>query len=180
MRLEVAELYALVARHGAVGELGRVLVAGALAESGGDPQAVGDDGHAVGLWQLHDQGLGAGLTVSERMDPDLSARIMVPVYAREWERWGSMGFVGEERALRTYLWAERPYQFQDLSSQAAQRFLAQYRALPLPPSPPDFEAMWARLENWRAHVQGVWVPEIRARTRSPVIRAIVAEMAKPV
>lgn len=33
----------------------------ALAESGGDPGAVGDQGHSVGLMQLHDGGFGAGL-----------------------------------------------------------------------------------------------------------------------
>ncbi|MEO6045315.1 MAG: transglycosylase SLT domain-containing protein, partial [Tepidiformaceae bacterium] len=32
-----------------------------LSESGGRPDAVGDSGHSVGLFQLHDQGYGAGM-----------------------------------------------------------------------------------------------------------------------
>ena len=37
-----------------------------LQESGGDPEAVGDGEHSVGLMQLHDRGAGAGMTVEER------------------------------------------------------------------------------------------------------------------
>jgi soluble lytic murein transglycosylase-like protein len=38
-------------------------------ESGFDPNASGDDGHSIGLMQLHDQGAGAGWTVEQRRDP---------------------------------------------------------------------------------------------------------------
>src|SRR4029450_13161498 len=44
-------------------------------ESGGDPRAVGDHGHSVGLFQLHDQGMGAGLSVADRQNPGLNAAV---------------------------------------------------------------------------------------------------------
>lgn len=44
-------------------------------ESNFDPNAIGDQGHSVGLGQLHDQGAGAGYTVEQRKDPDLNARV---------------------------------------------------------------------------------------------------------
>lgn len=43
----------------------------ALAESGGDPNAVGDQGHSIGLMQLHDAGVGSGL-FDLRYDPLLN------------------------------------------------------------------------------------------------------------
>lgn len=50
-------------------------VVGALAnawhESGWNPRAVGDSGHAVGFWQLRDDGLGKGMG-DLRFDPALS------------------------------------------------------------------------------------------------------------
>ncbi|MHB1416924.1 MAG: transglycosylase SLT domain-containing protein [Chloroflexota bacterium] len=42
-----------------------------LAESSGNPAAVGDDGHSVGLMQLHDEGFGMGLS-DLRYDPSLN------------------------------------------------------------------------------------------------------------
>ncbi|MCL5110672.1 MAG: transglycosylase SLT domain-containing protein [Chloroflexi bacterium] len=42
-----------------------------LEESGGNPAAVGDQGHSVGLMQLHDQGVGSGL-LDLRYDPLLN------------------------------------------------------------------------------------------------------------
>ncbi|MDA8217474.1 MAG: transglycosylase SLT domain-containing protein [Dehalococcoidales bacterium] len=42
-----------------------------LAESAGNPQAVGDDGHSVGLMQLHDEGFGMGIS-DLRYDPSLN------------------------------------------------------------------------------------------------------------
>lgn len=39
-------------------------------ESGGDPKIVGDAGHSIGLFQMHDQGAGYGLTIAQREDPE--------------------------------------------------------------------------------------------------------------
>lgn len=44
------------------------------AESGGRVDAVGDAGHSVGLFQMHDQGAGFGLTVAQRQNPDVQFR----------------------------------------------------------------------------------------------------------
>jgi Transglycosylase SLT domain len=50
-------------------------------ESGGDPNAIGDNGHSVGLFQLNDQGEGAGMTVAQRQDPYQNALIALRVVA---------------------------------------------------------------------------------------------------
>lgn len=44
-------------------------------ESGFNPEAIGDNGHSVGLMQLHDQGAGAGLTTAQRMDIETNLRV---------------------------------------------------------------------------------------------------------
>ncbi len=43
-----------------------------LSESGGRPDAVGDQSHSVGLFQLHDQGYGTGMS-DTRFDPETNA-----------------------------------------------------------------------------------------------------------
>lgn len=47
----------------------QVAIAIAQQESGLDPNAVGDNGHSIGLFQLYDQGEGAGMTDAQRRDP---------------------------------------------------------------------------------------------------------------
>ena len=44
-------------------------IVNAWAESGLDANVLGDSGHSVGLFQLHDKGGGHGLTVEYRRDP---------------------------------------------------------------------------------------------------------------
>jgi len=39
----------------------------AVVESRLNPGAIGDDGHSLGMWQLHDEGAGAGMTDDERI-----------------------------------------------------------------------------------------------------------------
>jgi len=41
----------------------------AAVESGYNPNAIGDNGHSVGLYQLNDAGEGAGMTVAQRENP---------------------------------------------------------------------------------------------------------------
>jgi hypothetical protein len=50
-------------------------VATMLVESGGDNRAVGDGGHSIGLFQLHDQGQGAGMSSADRQDPRRNAEV---------------------------------------------------------------------------------------------------------
>ena len=45
-------------------------------ESGFNPSAVGDGGHSVGLFQLHDQGMGYGMG-NARYDPETNARVAI-------------------------------------------------------------------------------------------------------
>lgn len=45
-------------------------VVNAWHESALDPNAIGDSGLSVGLFQLHERGAGAGLSVEARQDPD--------------------------------------------------------------------------------------------------------------
>lgn len=62
-------LYDVVAAIAADRDVPRELVlAVILQESGGDPDAIGDDGHSVGLMQLHDRGEGSGMTVEDRQN----------------------------------------------------------------------------------------------------------------
>ena len=65
-----------------------------MAESGGDPNAVGDDGAAVGLFQLHERGMGAGLG-DLRRDPELNAAIGARGLADGWHEGIRQGLDGE-------------------------------------------------------------------------------------
>lgn len=60
-----------------LGFLGPALVANAYAESRLDPLAAGDAGHSVGLFQLYDKGLGAGMSVEDRQNPRLNTRAVL-------------------------------------------------------------------------------------------------------
>lgn len=58
-------------------------VANAWAESGFNPNAVGDSGRSVGLFQLHEAGVGSGMSVEARRDPHTNARTMANWGLRE-------------------------------------------------------------------------------------------------
>lgn len=63
--------------QGGFGWLGPAAVANAYAESRLDPMAAGDNGASIGLFQLHERGAGAGLTVEQRQNPVVNcARIL--------------------------------------------------------------------------------------------------------
>jgi hypothetical protein len=79
----------------------RIVLATIAAESGGDPQAVGDRGASVGLFQLHERGLGSGLTRAQRADPDTNASRAVPQLAEAYRRTGG-------DPARTYVLAINP------------------------------------------------------------------------
>jgi hypothetical protein len=71
------------------------------AESRGNPQAVGDGGHSVGLFQLHDQGVGSGLSVSRRHDPVLQFELMMGRIASAYQTGLKLGLSG--RALAEFV-----------------------------------------------------------------------------
>ncbi|HLH22433.1 MAG TPA: NlpC/P60 family protein [Chloroflexota bacterium] len=132
--LALAALYAIVRDVGAVAPVDTIMVAGARTEApapdgGVDPLAVGDGGHSIGIFQLHDQGRGAGLSVAQRQDFTVATRTMLPYYRRGYELAQSEGLAGEEAAVYAYLHAERPAGYPDRHSAAAARFRAEYRAL---------------------------------------------------
>ena len=72
-----------------------------LAESGGNARAVGDNGHSVGLFQLHDRGMGYGMG-DDRYDPEKNARVGVGGLAGSWHAGVAKGLAGEELVRFAY------------------------------------------------------------------------------
>ena len=72
-----------------------------MAESSGDPAAVGDEGKSVGLFQLHEQGMGAGLG-DLRLDPELNATIGARGLAEGWHDGLRRGIEGENLVRFAY------------------------------------------------------------------------------
>jgi len=73
-----------------------------LIESGGDPSAVGDNGHSVGLFQLHDQGYGHGMG-DARFDPEANADRAARGLAASWhDVTVRQGLAGEVALRATY------------------------------------------------------------------------------
>lgn len=120
--LSIADLLDLMRRHGATAPLDAILVAGALTESEGNTDAQGDGGHSWGLFQMYDQGLGAGMSVAERCDPDRAVDVMLTEYERAYGNGQAYGLTGDDLAAHAYLYAERPWQYDIAGSAADQRF----------------------------------------------------------
>ena len=78
------------------------------AESGGNQYAVGDGGASVGLFQLHERGVGYGLTVEERYDPQKQFDLMAPRIKNAYEQAIAEGLVGRDLIARVGVLAERP------------------------------------------------------------------------
>ncbi|MFN0070107.1 MAG: NlpC/P60 family protein [Chloroflexota bacterium] len=127
--LSVVELYSLVRSRGANPGVDRVMVAAALTESSGSPAMVGDQGHSIGLWQMHDQGLGAGMSVAERADPQTACAAMLPHFAQVYATWSARGLVDEDLATQTYLWTERPFQYNVPGNDAEVVFRKHWRSV---------------------------------------------------
>ncbi|GIW13793.1 MAG: hypothetical protein KatS3mg062_1232 [Tepidiforma sp.] len=72
-----------------------------LIESGGRPDAVGDDGHSVGLFQLHDQGYGHGMG-DLRFDPEANADRAARGLAASWQKVTAAGYAGEAAVRAAY------------------------------------------------------------------------------
>ena len=56
------------------------LLANAKGESNFNSGAIGDDGHSVGLFQLHDRGGGTGMSVAQRQNPTLNTQRILSDY----------------------------------------------------------------------------------------------------
>jgi len=78
-----------------------------LSESGGRPDAVGDQGHSVGLFQLHDHGYGAGMGDS-RFDPTINADRGAKGLAEAWHAGEKAGFSGEHAVRAAYNYSFNP------------------------------------------------------------------------
>lgn len=72
-----------------------------LIESGGRPDAIGDNGHSVGLFQLHDQGYGAGMG-DLRFDPEANADRAARGLAASWHKVRAAGYTGEYAIRAAY------------------------------------------------------------------------------
>lgn len=78
-----------------------------LSESGGRPDAVGDSGHSVGLFQLHDRGYGAGMGDS-RFDPETNADRAAKGLAEAWHAGERAGYTGEYAVRAAYDYSFNP------------------------------------------------------------------------
>ncbi len=78
-----------------------------LSESGGRADAVGDSGHSVGLFQLHDQGYGAGMGDS-RFAPEANADRGAKGLAEAWHAGQKAGYSGEYAVRAAYDYSFNP------------------------------------------------------------------------
>jgi hypothetical protein len=78
-----------------------------LAESGGRADAVGDSGHSVGLFQLHDQGYGTGMG-DHRYDPEINADRGARGLAEAWHVGEKKGYDGEYAVRKAYDYSFNP------------------------------------------------------------------------
>lgn len=78
-----------------------------LSESGGQPDAVGDQGHSVGLFQLNDHGYGAGMGDS-RFDPATNADRGARGLADAWHAGDNAGYTGEYAVRAAYDYSFNP------------------------------------------------------------------------
>lgn len=74
---QVADQILRIARERGLDWLAEPVVANAYAESLLSPTALGDGGASVGVHQLHERGLGAGLTVEQRQDVALATAVIL-------------------------------------------------------------------------------------------------------
>lgn len=78
-----------------------------LSESGGQPDAVGDQGHSVGLFQLNDNGYGAGMG-DARYDPSTNADRAAQGLATAWHAGQAAGYTGEYAVRAAYDYSFNP------------------------------------------------------------------------
>lgn len=79
------------------------------AESGGNPNVIGDSGHSVGLFQLNSAGgSGTGLSVAQREDPVTQFNVMVGQIKTAYQNAIAKGLSGRDLAMSVGAQAERP------------------------------------------------------------------------
>jgi soluble lytic murein transglycosylase-like protein len=78
-----------------------------LSESGGNPDAIGDSGHSVGLFQLHDRGYGYGMG-DARFDPETNAEKATQGLAEAWHAGQRAGYGGEYAVRAAYDYSFNP------------------------------------------------------------------------
>jgi len=78
-----------------------------LIESGGRTDAIGDSGHSVGLFQLHDQGYGHGMG-DARFDPEANADRAARGLGEAWQAGVRAGFSGEYAVRAAYDYSFNP------------------------------------------------------------------------
>lgn len=83
--------------------------ANAWQESRFKADVVGDNGHSIGLFQLHDAGVGKGMSVEERQDPVLNTR-KIADSARKSQFWDWMNSTDDPEILAAAFskYVERP------------------------------------------------------------------------
>jgi soluble lytic murein transglycosylase-like protein len=72
-----------------------------MIESSGRPDAIGDNGHSVGLFQLHDRGYGYGMG-DLRFDPEINADRAAQGLAASWHKVQQAGYTGEFAVRAAY------------------------------------------------------------------------------
>lgn len=80
-----------------------VALALAQYESGINPTKPGDGGHSIGLFQLYDAGLGRGMSVADREDPEKNARVALSHLAQVRQQhpnltWGEVAAISQNPA----------------------------------------------------------------------------------
>lgn len=78
-----------------------------LIESGGRPDAVGDSGQSVGLFQLHEMGYGYGMG-DMRFDPEANADRAARGLGEAWQAGERAGFSGEHAIRAAYDYSFNP------------------------------------------------------------------------
>lgn len=78
-----------------------------LSESGGRSDAIGDAGHSVGLFQLHDQGYGYGMG-DLRFDPESNAEKAAQGLSEAWHAGQRAGYGGEYAVRAAYDYSFNP------------------------------------------------------------------------
>lgn len=103
---ETAERY--VQAHGLPPDAVDHVLALIQTESSGRTDAIGDNGHSVGLFQLHDRGVGHGMSVEQRKDPKVQFDAMMPRIKAAYESGRAQGLSGAQLTVHIAREAERP------------------------------------------------------------------------
>lgn len=86
------------AAAGVPGKIIAAAIVNAWAESRLNANAMGDNGHSVGLFQLYDRGAGAEMTVAERQNPTNNTKRIL----QEYMRYGAPIMAAEQQGATIY------------------------------------------------------------------------------